>query len=180
MIFVYIILLIILVAIAVVGLSLIVGLFVARGVPFISTPKKDFKAILEAANIKPGDVVYDLGCGRASFLVAASKKCGARGVGYEVSLWPYLWAKFNIWFHRADVKVYFRNFYKQDLSKADVVFCYLFPEVMTKLEPKFKDELKPGARLVSYAFPLSTVEPDKIFFARDDNTELGKIFLYKF
>lgn len=180
MIFIYVILMVVVAAVVVFGISLIVGLIVARGVPFISSPKKDFKAILEAADIKPGEVVYDLGCGRASFLIAAAKKCEARGVGYEISLLPYIWARFNIWLSRANVAVHFKNFHKADISGADVVFCYLFPEVMEKLEPKFEKELKPGARLVSYAFSLTDREPTETFFTRDDNTELGRIFVYIF
>ena len=81
---------------------------------------------------------------------------------------------------KADVKIFRKNFFQADLSKADVVFCYLFPEVMAKLEPKFTQELKSGSRVVSYAFKLPTKVADKVVITNDDNTELGKIYVYEY
>ncbi|MEK7653380.1 MAG: hypothetical protein AAB358_02795 [Patescibacteria group bacterium] len=51
---------------------------------------------MAAAEIKPGEKIYDLGCGKASLLIKAAKKYGAISVGYEISLWPYFWARFNV------------------------------------------------------------------------------------
>ena len=161
-------------------LSVIIGLIMTGGVPFISTNKRDFKAILKAVDLKTGEIIYDLGCGKAHLLIYAAKRFGARGVGYELALWPYLWAKVKIYLAKADVKIFRKNFFQADLSKADVVFCYLFPEVMAKLEPKFTQELKSGSRVVSYAFKLPTKVADKVVITNDDNTELGKIYVYEY
>ncbi|MDO8669253.1 MAG: 50S ribosomal protein L11 methyltransferase [Candidatus Buchananbacteria bacterium] len=160
--------------------SIIIGLVMTGGVPFISTNKKDFKAILKAVDLKPNEVIYDLGCGKAHLLIYASKYFGAKGVGYELTLWPYLWAKLKIHLSQAQVKVFRQNFFRADLTKADVVFCYLFPEVMAKLEPKFAQELKSGSRVVSYGFKLPSKPADKTVITNDDNTELGKIYVYKY
>ncbi len=157
------------------------------GVPFISSPFYDLKNICQAAELKPGEVIYDLGCGKANLLVVASKYFKAKGVGYEISLWPYVWGLLRIWWNKADVELHFKNFFKADLSKADVVFCYLFPEIMAKLESKFKTELKPGARVVSYSFKLPNITPKKIingkeinnFFVKNFRTT-GKIYVYQF
>lgn len=51
---------------------------------------------------------------------------------------------------------------KADLRQADVIFCYLFPHIMAQLEPKFKTELKPGAKVISYAFQLPNIRPAKV------------------
>lgn len=166
--------------------SIIVGLFQTGGVPFVSTSNKDFDKILQAAELRAGETIYDLGCGKATLLIKAAKKLGAKGIGYELSLWPWLWAQFNILISRADVKVYMKNFFNADLSRADVVFCYLFPEVMAKLEPKFKKEMKPGSRLVSYSFKLPFLTPDRIIETKDNLDIMrplatsGKIHVYKF
>ncbi len=72
-----------------------------------------------------------------------------------------MWAKLRSWVSGARLKLYMRDFFKADLSEADVVFCYLFPKIMEKLEGKFKTELRSGARVVSYGFRMPNREPDK-------------------
>ena len=161
-------------------ISIVWGLIVTGGVPFISTNKKDFKAILQAVELKPKEIICDLGCGKAHLLVYASKYFGTKGVGYELTLWPYLWAKLKIYLTKTNVDIFRQNFFKADLTKADVVFCYLFPEVMAKLESKFEHELRSGSRVVSYAFKLPNRVADKIVITNNDNTELGKIYVYKY
>jgi len=171
---------VILIVVLAMFISVIVGLVMARGVPFVSTPRSKYRQILKAVELKPGEVIYDVGCGKATLLIMAAKEFGAKGIGYELSLWPYLWAHFNIFISRADVKVYLKNFFKADLSGADVVYCYLFPEIMAKLEPKFAKELKPTARVVSYGFKLPNTEPIKIVDTRKDGKQLDRIFVYQF
>lgn len=145
--------------------SIIFGLILAKGVPFISIPKNDWLKMSEAAELQPGQIVYDLGCGKANLLTAAAEVFGVKGIGYEISPWPYFWAKWRIWLSGADVKMHMQNFFQADIKNADVVFCYLFPQVMVQLEPKFISELKPGARVVSYAFTLPNVQPEKVISA---------------
>ncbi|MEK7167640.1 MAG: 50S ribosomal protein L11 methyltransferase [Patescibacteria group bacterium] len=177
--FVLIVLLVVVVVILFFAFSTVLAMFFTRGVPFISTSARLHGMILKTADIKPGETVYDLGCGKASLLIKAAKQ-GALGRGYEISLWPYVWAKFNVWISRVPVKIHLKNFFKEDLSKADVVFCYLFPEVMVKLEDKFVKEMKPGSRLVSHAFKLPNLEPAEVIRTNEDNPELGKIMVYRF
>ena len=174
-----IILLFIVVFVFVMSVSNIVGI-IMTGVPFVSSHNKDVNAILSAMELAPGQVICDLGCGKAQILIKACKRYGVKGIGYELSLWPYLWARINIWLARADVKIYLVNFFQADLGKVDLVYCYLFPEVMAKLEDKFKKELRSGARVVSYAFKMPNIMPEKTIVTHADNVELGKIFIYKF
>lgn len=158
------------------GVSLLVGLVQTKGVPFVSTPQKYFSQILQAAELQPGEKFFDLGCGRAHLLISAAKKYGITGIGYELSLWPYVLAQINIWWTRAKVKVFCRNFFRADLSSADVVFCYLFPEIMIQLEEKFKRELKPGSRVITYDFKLPHITATKSVAI--DGRE--RIFVYRF
>lgn len=161
-------------------ISVIVGLIMARGVPFVSTPRRKYRQILSAVELKPGEKIYDLGCGKSALLVLAAKEFGAIGIGYELSLWPYLWSRFNIFISRANVEVRMKNFFKADLSDADVIYCYLFPSVMAQLEPRFAKELKSTARVVSYGFKLPNTEPLKIVETRKDGKQLERIFVYQF
>ncbi len=166
--------------VALVMLSVFIGLIRVGGIPFVSSNKKDYDAIIRAMDIQPGETVVDLGCGKAHFLIKAAKEKQAKGIGYELVFWPYWWARFNVWKSGAPVKILRRDFFKADLKEADVVFCYLFPETMVKLEAKFQNELKPGSRLVSYSFKLPNRQPDKKIITNDDNAELGRIYLYRY
>ena len=84
-------------------------------------------------------------------------------------------AKINLWFHKIKNTIYIENFYKQDLSHADIIFCFLTPPTMLKLRDKFEKELKPGTKIISYAFHIEGWQPKKII----QNGYPGKVFLYK-
>jgi len=141
------------------------GLILTKGIPFVSTPKNDWYRICEVAELKPGQLVYDLGCGKANLLTMAARNFGVKGVGYEIALWPNIWGRLRVWRQQADVEIRAKNFMYADISKADVIFCYLFPHIMAQLEPKFKAELKPGAKVISYAFKMPNAVPAKIVSA---------------
>jgi hypothetical protein len=158
--------------------SVIVGLVMAKGVPFVSLPKHDWVKMCEVAQLQPGQRVYDLGCGKANLLVTASKQFGAKGIGYEISLWPYLWGRFRSWRQHAKLELHLGNFMSADLSTADVVFCYLFPSAMARLEPKFEKELKPGAKVVSYAFKLPKRSPVETIDGAENG--VGRISVYRY
>ncbi len=171
----------------VISSSIAWGLIITNGVPFISTPRSDWLRICEVADLKPGQVVYDLGCGKANLLTTAAKIFGVKGVGYEIALWPNIWGRYRVWRQQADVEIRAKNFLKADIEKADVVFCYLFPHVMAQLEPKFRSELKPGAKVVSYTFKMPNIEPTQIVKATQRYTWWSKkptytadIFVYQF
>ncbi|MBU1148601.1 class I SAM-dependent methyltransferase [Patescibacteria group bacterium] len=140
------------------GSAAIAGLSAA---PYVPTQGKDVKRILQIAGLKPNQLVYDLGCGDGRFLVAAAKHFKAKAIGIEMSVLPYLISRLKIQFLGLNnkVKIKFADFYKVDLKKADVIVCFLTPQAMKKLSPKFKKELKSGAKIVSYAFPMKDWKP---------------------
>ncbi len=124
--------------------SITIGLIFTRGVPFVSTPRQKMETIFTVAQIMPGQVFFDLGCGKGEFLIEASNKYGARAIGYEISLWPYLWAKAKIKISGSIAIVKPRNFFKADLSPADVIYCYLWRSTMAQLEKKICRRAKAG------------------------------------
>jgi predicted RNA methylase len=126
--------------------------------------------MLAMASVKPGDVVYDLGCGDGRVIVAAARRHGARAVGIEIDPLRYVWCQvlITVLGLRRRVRVVYGDFFSQDLGEADVVVCYLLQSTNHKLQGKLVRELRPGARVVSNAFTF----PDLHLLAREEKADL--------
>jgi len=135
----------------------IASLLITR-VPPISTDRKYLAKILQQAVITPQSVVYDLGCGSGNFLMAAAKLGPKKCVGYELSLMPYLAAALRSIFGPGNARVHFRDFFKADISDADIVYIYLVPPLLERVARKLKAEMKPGAVALSKGVPLPGLE----------------------
>jgi len=144
-----------------------------RAAPWAPTFKKDIKRFLKLADIKPGQKVYDLGCGDGRLVLAAGQ-AGGRAVGFEVSLLPYLVAKWRIFYSpfRKRCQIIFKDFWQADLSDTDIVYFFLMPKIYAKMKDKLERELKPGAKVIVYAWPIE----DWSLLAAD--CPKGKIPLY--
>ena len=130
--------------------------------------------MLELAQVKRDDVVYDLGSGDGRIVITAAKKYGARGVGIELD--PALVKKATENAAAAGVsdRVRFvtQDLFTADISQASVVTLYLLQSINERLRPKLVRELKPGTRIVSHVFNMGpewapertvSVERDRIF-----------------
>jgi cyclopropane fatty-acyl-phospholipid synthase-like methyltransferase len=115
--------------------------------------------MLTMAEVGPGDVVYDLGCGDGRIIVTAARRYGSRAVGIEIDPLRYLWCQLLITVLglRDRVQIVYGDFFDQDLRDADVVTCYLLQDTNDKLERKFEQELRPGTRVVSHTFTFSNL-----------------------
>ncbi len=122
--------------------------------PFVPSNRPTIEKMLKVAKLKKKERIVDLGCGDGRIVFTAERQYGALASGYEISIIVWLLAQTNRLFKGAKAPIYRRNFFQADLRQTDVVFCYLLPEVMKKLAPKFKKELPKGARIVSAAFRL--------------------------
>lgn len=149
------------------------------GAPTVPSPRMIVKKMVEAAKIKPGELVYDLGAGDGRILITAAKEHpDCRLVGFEYAPVTYAWARFKIFLYGLSkkIKLHWQNFYTQNLSHADVIFVYTSPHSMEKLRDKFEKELHSGTRVVSYAFDIKGWAPA-------EKVEIGHrkapIYLYK-
>lgn len=144
--------------------------------PFVPTPFETTRKMLKLINLKPGQIVYDLGCGDGRFVRIASREYGVTAIGIELNPLVYVYAKIRSLGHKNE-KILFQDFMQKDLSDADIIVCYLLPKTMGKIEKKLQKELKAGALIVSHGFqfknwqPLQTILP----IAK----EYGKIYLYQ-
>ncbi len=124
--------------------------------PWWRTSKSVARRMCRLAKIGKKDVIYDLGSGDGTALIAAAKEFGARGVGIEIDPLRVFISKKFIRFSGAGgrVEIIKNNFFAVDISKATVVFVYLVPKALMRLRKKMLKELKPGTRVVSYRYKI--------------------------
>lgn len=104
-------------------------------------------------------MLIDCGCGDGRVLLAAARR-GARAAGYELSPPLYWLARWRCRRYRGQITVFWRDGFKADFSRADVVFAYLMPRTMPRLLRAVKRSCRrKSLRLVSYAFPLKGIKP---------------------
>lgn len=127
--------------------------------------------MVEAANIKPGMRVADLGSGDGRIVVAMGQ-AGAMCVGFEIN--PVL-----VWYSRWKIRklglqdrieIRTSDFWRQDLSGYDVVIVFGISHVMNRLAEKLKKELKPGSTVISNAFSLPGMQ---------ESEKLGSLLVYR-
>jgi SAM-dependent methyltransferase len=135
----------------------------APDVVYWPTPEPVVDKMLELADVKKGNVVYDLGCGDARILVKAAKKYGAKGFGFDIDPRRISDSRENITRNKVEnlVSVRRSDIFKLDLKDADVVTLYLLPDLNVRLMPQL-EKLKPGARIVSHDFDMKGAKPNKV------------------
>lgn len=151
-------------------------------VGFVPTPMAVVAEMLRLADLKQGQVLYDLGSGDGRILVAAAKDYGARAIGYEID--PDLIAQTNEAIAKAGleklVEVRARDLFAADLRDADVVTLYLSEEMNRKLIPQLM-ELKPGSRIISHNFNIPGLKTQTIIHiaSGDVTTSDSTLFVWQ-
>jgi tRNA G37 N-methylase Trm5 len=135
----------------------------APDVIFVPTPQEVVDEMLRLANVKKGDVLYDLGSGDGRIPVTAAKKFGVRAVGIDIDPERIQEANENAKRNGVTSLVKFRkeDLFQADIHEATVVTLYLLPDLNVKLMPRLMDQLKPGSRIVSHQFDMGDWRPDK-------------------
>jgi hypothetical protein len=130
---------------------------------FVPTPQAVVDEMLKVANVKKGDVLYDLGSGDGRIVIAAAKRFGVRGVGIDIDPQRIAEANANAKKEGVSHLVTFKNtdLFTTDISEATVVTLYLLPRLNVKLRPKLFADIKNGTRIVSHAFDMAEWEPEK-------------------
>jgi cyclopropane fatty-acyl-phospholipid synthase-like methyltransferase len=124
--------------------------------PYVRTPDRIMDRMLALANIKPGDTVYDLGCGDGRIVVAAALRYKAKAVGVEIS--PKLAAQATSAIAKAGLngraRIIQGDLLEADLTGADVVTIYLGTQLNAELRPRLEKYLRAGARVVSHDYAV--------------------------
>jgi SAM-dependent methyltransferase len=144
-------------------------------VVYVPTPQPVVEKMLELAEVKPGDVVYDLGCGDGRIVVTAARKYGVKAVGFDINPQRVKESLENVKSNKVEhlVTIKQADIFTLDLREATVVSLYLLPELNVRLKPQLA-KLKPGARIVSHDFDMAGAKPVLIHKLTTTNSAGGQ------
>ncbi len=147
--------------------------------PYVPSPEPIVDRMLEIANLKPGEVLYDLGCGDGRVLIAAVQKYHAKAVGVELNSKIYKRAedRINLLGLQNHIQLIHGDLLDVDLSDADVVTLYLMRSSNEGLRPRLEKFLKPGARVVAHDYPVPGWKPNRVEEAETDS-HVHTVYLY--
>ena len=149
--------------------------------PFDPSPQEVVERMLILANVKSGDVLYDLGAGDGRIAIAAAKKFGVRAVGFEIDPGLVKLARENVQKQRVEqlVEIREQDFLTADLSPATVVTLYLSYDGNLAVRPQLLRQLKAGARVISYTFDMGEWQPKIAESYRDAGGDTHMIYLWQ-
>ena len=152
--------------------------------PFVPSPQTVVEYMLNLAELRAGEVLFDMGSGDGRTVIMAAKTFGARGVGIELREDLAKKAMCNIHENGLDDRVTIMNddMFNVNLTSADVVYLYLTTSANEKIKPNLERDLKKGTRVVSHDYEIIGWRPAKVEnFC--ENPQIGypshTIYLYK-
>jgi tRNA G37 N-methylase Trm5 len=149
-------------------------------VPYVPTPQEVVDRMLELAQVKKGDVVYDLGSGDGRIVITAAKKYGVKAIGFEIDPERIKESTENI--KKAGVgdlvEIRQQDIRSVDLSPASVLTMYLLPEVNLMIRPNIWKQMKPGSRIVAHDFDMGDWKPLKTENIKDSSSWDHTLYLW--
>ncbi len=141
---------------------------------YVPTPQDVVDKMLELAEVRKDDLLYDLGCGDGRIVVTAASRYGCRAEGFDIDPRRVEESLENVQKNNVGhlVGIEQKDIFTLDLSKADVITLFLLSRLNVKLIPQL-EKLKPGSRIVSHNFAMEGVKPDKVvtMFSNEDQFE---------
>ena len=148
--------------------------------PWVPTKDSDLERINKLMKLKPWERFLEIwtGTGKVALYIAKNNP-SVEVVGVELSPLLFCIAKIRAYFSGCkNLKISLKNAFKEDFSKYDVLYVFWLPEtITTKLQPKLKKELKPGARLFSYCFQMTTTDFEEV--RHKEEKTLNSIYCYR-
>lgn len=150
----------------------IIGLswFAGTDAPYVPTKINRIREILKTAGAKKGQKFFELGSGDGR-VVFESARLGADSTGIEQSLIRVLYSKWKANKLGLNNAHFFHgNIFTKTYSDADVIYIYLLPVGVKRLELKLNKELKKGAVVITQKYHFPTWKPFK---------KIGNFWLYR-
>ena len=133
-------------------------------VPYVPTPMKVVRTLLNLASVGPKDFLIDLGSGDGRIVITAAKEYGVQGFGVDLNEKLVELSK-NYAVEEGVAKqteFFVQDIFNTDIRNASIVTMYLLNEVNLELRPKLLNELKAGTRIISHDFHMGAWRPDKM------------------
>lgn len=129
---------------------------------YVPTPQQLVDVMLQMAEVKKGELLYDLGSGDGRLVITAAKNHGARAIGIDIDPQRIAEAQHNAAAAKVEDKVEFRraDLFTSNFKDADVITLYLLDSLNQRLRPQIFAQVRPGTRIVSHAFSMGDWEPD--------------------
>lgn len=151
--------------------------------PYVATPQEVVEQMLKLAELVPGDILYDIGCGDGRIVIAAADRYGVQAVGIDIVEERIRESQENARRSGVEDLVEFRlgDATTMDFSEATVVTLYLLPESNDALQPQLEEQLVSGARVVSHNYRISKWKDREIATrsVTDRSGESHSIFVYR-
>ncbi|MFZ9839960.1 MAG: SAM-dependent methyltransferase [Opitutaceae bacterium] len=130
---------------------------------YVPTPRRVVDEMLRMAELKPDDVVYDLGCGDGRIVIAAAQLLGVRAIGYDIDPERVKEARANVRAAGVEhlVRIEQADVFTLDLTGATVITLYLLPQLNVRLMPQLA-RLRPGSRILSHNFDMRGAKPVEV------------------
>lgn len=134
----------------------------APDVVYVGSPHDVVAKMLEVAQVKKDDLLYDPGCGDGRICVAAAAKYGCKAIGFDLNPVRIRESLENVKRHGVEnlVRIERKDIFTVDFSEATVVTLYLLPWMNKKLVPQLQ-KMKPGTRIVAHDYAIEGYPPDK-------------------
>jgi len=131
-------------------------------VVYVGSPHDVVAKMLEVAQVKKDDILYDPGCGDGRICVTAAKKYGCKAIGFDLNPVRIRESLENIKRNGVEklVRIERKDIFTVDFSEATVVTSYLLPWMNKKLVPQLQ-KMKPGTRIVAHDYSIEGYPPEK-------------------
>jgi tRNA A58 N-methylase Trm61 len=147
-----------------------------KGAPWVPTWSRDIERLGNVLDLEPGQTFCELGCGDGRVVTAMSKQFGVKGIGVELSFLQYVAARIRAVLTRdAQVKILWKDAFHADLSEVDALYLFLMPATYGNIKTKLEQELKPGAKVVTYVWAMPDWEVKKT----DKQSGAPMLYLYQ-
>jgi predicted RNA methylase len=139
------------------------------GAMWMKLPKRRVQKMLELGKVSESKLVFDLGAGFGNIAFQAASR-GACVIAVEADWFKAWWINRQIKKQSLDIHCIRKNLLDVDLSKADVLLCYLSDTLMNKIIDK---PLKKGVVVVSACHKIKGYKPKVI-----DKDGIYPIYVY--
>lgn len=149
-------------------------------VPQVASFNSDLKVMrawLKKYNLA-GKCLIDMWSGTGKMLRFFEKEFGCKTTWYEIDLANSLIARILNKIFKTNCEIIRWNYFKSNLNDFDIIYIYLYPELVAKIEEKIEKEAKSGTIVIANAFKLLKAKPTEILY--NDKNGKEEVYIYKF